>query len=364
MNSPEMTIGRFKIGDDAPCFVIAEVGHNHQGSIDTAIKLVDEAAASGAHAYKLQKRDNKTLYTKAMFDKPYENENSFGATYGEHREFLEFDAVQYREIKHYAESKGLVFFSTAFDFPSVDFLEKLDVPAYKIASGDVTNLPLLEVVARTGKPVIFSTGAAALEEVRCAYETVRKYNSKIAILHCTACYPVTQYREINLNVIPLYKREFPDAVIGYSGHDNGIVFPVAAYLLGARIVEKHFTMNRSMKGTDHKFSLEPIGMRKMTRDLERVRESLHQDGKIVYESEKSARVKMGKSIVLLHELPAGTCLTAAMLGFKSPGEGIAPLHMARVLGRKLKRSLPMDALLTWEDLEDVTEPKAVSSALR
>lgn len=353
-----LKIGSHIISEDSPCFVIAEVGHNHQGNMETAKKLADEAAAAGAHSYKLQKRSNRTLYTRAMYDKPYDNENSFGASYGDHREFLEFNREQYLEIKAYVESKGMVFFSTAFDFESVDFLEAIDVPAYKVASGDVTNLPLLEVIARTGKPVIFSTGAATLDEVRQAYETVRKHNNQIGILHCTACYPVSNYREINLNVIPLYKREFPDAIIGYSGHDNGIMFPVAAYLHGARIVEKHFTLNRSMKGTDHKFSLEPAGLRKMTRDLERLRESLHGDGKIVYGSERSARVKMGKSIVLKQALPAKTVLQPGHIVFKSPGEGIPPNRLKDVLGKSLRRALPEDTLLTWDDLEGASVPTA------
>lgn len=350
MNRPVIKLGKFEISEKSRCFVIAEVGHNHQGNMETAKKLADEAASAGVQSYKLQKRNNKRLYTREMYDKPYENENSFGATYGEHREFLEFNRDQYLEIKAYVEAKGMVFFSTAFDFESVEFLESIDVPAYKIASGDITNLPLLELTAQTKKPIIMSTGASTLEDVRLAYETVRKYNDKIVILQCTACYPVTNYREINLNAISLFQKEFPDVLVGYSGHDNGIMFAAAAYMTGARVVEKHFTLNRAMKGTDHKYSLEPVGMKKMVRDLDRLYDALHDDGKIIYPTERSAREKMGKSIVLSKDVPAGTVISRSNIGFKSPGSGISPNQLDKVLGLKTNKPLSEEHILKWEDL--------------
>ena len=159
-------IGTREIGDHTKCYVIAEIGHNHQGSLEKAREMFREAKLAGADAVKLQKRDNRGLYTKAAYDKPYDNENSFGATYGEHREFLEFGASQYRELQAYAKELGVDFFATAFDIASAEFLHDFDMPAYKLASGDLKSTPLLKFVAALGKPLIISTGGATIEDVQ------------------------------------------------------------------------------------------------------------------------------------------------------------------------------------------------------
>ena len=247
-----MRIGRHEIGDESKCYVIAEIGHNHQGNLDKARELFREAKLAGAHAVKLQKRDNRGLYTRAAYNKPYDNENSFGSTYGEHREFLEFGLKEYRELQTFAAELGVDFFATAFDLASADFLRDLDVPAYKIASGDLKSTPLLRHVASFGKPVVISTGGAVVDDVQRAYDTIMPINPQLAILQCTAGYPAA-FEELDLRVISAFRERFPGAVIGFSSHDNGIAMPVAAYMLGARIVEKHFTLNRASKGTDHAF---------------------------------------------------------------------------------------------------------------
>jgi N-acetylneuraminate synthase/sialic acid synthase len=342
-------IGAHEIGDHTTCYVIAEIGHNHQGSLDKARELFREAKLAGAHAVKLQKRDNKGLYTRAAFNRPYDNENSFGATYGEHREFLEFGASEYRELQKYAAELGIGFFATAFDTASANFLAELDVPAFKIASGDVKSLPLLKHVASFGKPMIVSTGGALLEDVRRAYDAIMPINPQLGILQCTAGYPAA-FDELDLKVIEQYRLEFPKAVIGFSGHDNGIAMPVAAYVLGARIVEKHFTLNRAMKGTDHAFSLEPVGLRKMVRDLERTHKALGDGTKKIYESEKAPIIKMGKSLVITRDLPAGHALTAADIVMKSPGGGIPPYDLEKVLGRVTLKPLYEDDFLAYEML--------------
>jgi N-acetylneuraminate synthase/sialic acid synthase len=252
-----ITIGQHEIGEQSKCYVIAEIGHNHQGSLDKARELFREAKLAGAHAVKLQKRDNRGLYTRAAYNKPYDNENSFGSTYGEHREFLEFGLQEYRELQAYAAELGVDFFSTAFDLASADFLHALNVPAYKIASGDLKSVPLLRHVASFGKPIVVSTGGALLDDVQRAYDTIMPINQQLAILQCTAGYPAA-FEELDLRVISTFRERFPGAVIGFSSHDNGIAMPLAAYILGARIVEKHFTLNRASKGTDHAFSLEPL----------------------------------------------------------------------------------------------------------
>src|SRR5688572_8617388 len=194
----QLIIGDRLISDDSDAYVIAEIGHNHQGSLKTAKELFQAAAECGVAAGKLQKRDNRGLYTREMYDKPYENENSYGATYGAHREALEFERAEYVELQAYCADLGLAFFATAFDFASADFLAELDVPAYKIASGDLTNTPLLRYVAEIGKPVIFSTGGGTFEDVRRAHDTLAEVNDQIAILQCTAGYPAA-WEELDLN---------------------------------------------------------------------------------------------------------------------------------------------------------------------
>src|SRR4026207_2017050 len=185
----ELTIDGQRIADDTDCYVIAEIGPNQQGDLDKARQLFLRAKECGVQAVKLQKRDNRALYTKAMYDRPYEHENSFGRTYGEHREVLEFGREEYLELQAYARQLGLTFFATAFDVPSADFLARLDVPAYKIASGDIRNLPLLRHVARLQKPMIISTGGATLEEIELACDAILPLNSKLCVLQCPATYP-------------------------------------------------------------------------------------------------------------------------------------------------------------------------------
>jgi sialic acid synthase len=348
------TIGAHEIGDHTGCYVIAEIGHNHQGSLEKARELFRAAKEAGAHAVKLQKRDNKGLYTRAAYNKPYDNENSFGSTYGEHREFLEFGLREYKALQEYAAELRVDFFSTAFDLASADFLKGLDVPAYKIASGDLKSGPLLKHVASFGKPMVISTGGALLDDVRRAYDTIMPINPQLAILQCTAGYPAA-FEELDLGVISTYRREFPGAVIGFSSHDNGIAMPLAAYTLGARIVEKHFTLNRAMKGTDHAFSLEPVGLRKMVRDLERTHAAMGNGQKKIYESEKAPIVKMGKSLVVARDLPSGHVLTAADIVMKSPGGGIPPYELDSVLGRTTLRPLHEDDFLS---LDVLSKPNA------
>ena len=342
-------IGSHEIGDHAKCYIIAEIGHNHQGSVEKARELFREAKLAGAHAVKLQKRDNRGLYTRAAYNKPYDNENSFGSTYGEHREFLEFGRKEYTELQAYAAEIGVDFFSTAFDLASADFLRRLDVPAYKIASGDLKSTPLLKHVAAFGKPVIISTGGAVFEDVQRAYDTIMPINQQLAILQCTAGYPAA-FEELDLRVISTYRDRFPGAVIGFSSHDNGIAMPLAAYILGSRIVEKHFTLNRASKGTDHAFSLEPVGLRKMVRDLERTHKALGNGLKKIYESEKAPIMKMGKSLVVARDLPSGHVLAPADIVMKSPGGGIPPYELNKVLGRVTLRPLVEDDFLTFEVL--------------
>jgi sialic acid synthase len=342
-----LTIDGQAIQDDGECYVIAEVGHNHQGSVQKCRELFRVAKECGADAVKLQKRDNRSLYTRAMFDKPYDNENSFGATYGEHREALEFGRDEYRELQQYCRELGIGFFATAFDIPSADFLAELDMPAYKIASGDLKTLPLLTHVARIGKPIIVSTGGATLADIERAYDAIAPINPQVAFLQCTAAYPASA-EELNLRVITTLRERFPDSVIGLSDHENGIAMAVAAYVLGARIVEKHFTLNHTDKGTDHAFSLEPIGMRKLVRDLRRTRAALGDGVKRPLPSERQPLLKMGKKLVASRKLCVGQVLGPEDVVMKSPGDGLSPGHLPEVIGRTLLAPLEPDDDIRFE----------------
>lgn len=346
----QLTIADDIISESSDCYVIAEIGHNHQGDLEKAKNLFRDAKECGAHAVKLQKRDNRSLYTAAMYNKPYENENSFGNTYGEHREFLEFGKHEYQELKHYAQALDITFFSTAFDIPSADFLAELEMPAYKIASGDLKNIPLIKHVAQFQKPIIISTGGGSLEDIQRVYDAIMPLNPQLAFLQCTACYPA-QAEEMNLRVISTLREHFPDVVVGLSDHYNGIAMTVAAYVLGARIIEKHFTLNHTAKGTDHALSLEPIGMRKMVRDLQRTRLALGDGIKQVYPTEKSAVLKMGKSLVAATDLPSGHRLTYADIAMKSPGDGIPPFELDHIVGSVLRKPLAADTVISPEHLD-------------
>ncbi|HEX2042304.1 MAG TPA: N-acetylneuraminate synthase family protein [Acidimicrobiales bacterium] len=346
----DLIIDGTRIADDTDCWVIAEIGHNHQGSVEKCKALFDAAKEAGASAVKLQKRENRSLYTREAFDRPYDHENSFGATYGEHREALEFGWDEYHELKQYAKELDITFFATAFDVPSVDFLAELDVPAIKIASGDLKSLYLLEYAARLGKPLIVSTGVATIDDVQRAYDTIMPINPQFCLLQCTAAYP-PEFDQLDLRVIETFRQRFPDVVIGFSSHDNGIAMAMVAYTLGARVVEKHFTLNRALKGTDHAFSLEPVGMRKLVRDLRRARVAMGTGEKRVHPSEVSAGVKMGKKIVARHDLLAGQVLELKDVAMKSPGDGLSPDHLSDVLGRTVQQPLFADDAVTYDVLD-------------
>ncbi len=327
-------IAGLDITDDSLPFIIAEVGHNHQGRLEQALELIRAASIAGASAVKFQKRDNRSMFTPAMYNEPYNSENSFGDSYGLHRDALEFGLDEYKACIAEAQKMNITFFATAFDFQSADFLESLNMPLYKIASGDLTNLPLLEYVAGFKKPMIISTGGSNFEMIDVAVKTIRRTHNNFAILQCTASYPA-DFKQLNLRVIERLRERYPENVIGFSGHDNGIAMSTAAFTLGARIIEKHFTLNRALKGTDHAFSLEPQGLGKLVRDLRRTSDALGDGNKVVYENELAPMRKMRKMIVANRFMSAGTRITREDLEFRSPGDGLGPDKLDLVLGKTL-----------------------------
>ena len=346
--SREFRVGKDIITDGPQSYVIAEIGNNHQGDLNICKKMFLSAKQCGVNAVKLQKRTNKVLYTKKLYNSPYDNENSFGATYGEHREFLEFDADEYQELLKYAEELGLAFLCTAFDIPSVIFLEDIGIHGYKIASGDLKNTPLIEYIAKTGKPVILSTGGGTLEDVQRAYDRIRPWNRNFCILQCTACYPV-EPEDMNLKVIKTFLETFPDVLIGLSDHQNGISMALVAYMLGARIFEKHFTLNHSWRGSDHSFSLEPVGMTKLCRDLKRATYAIGDGVKRPIPGEVKPLIKMGKQLVASRDIPPGHVMTAKDIAVKSPTDvGLPPYNLENVIGSIARVSLNEDDPITWD----------------
>lgn len=342
-------IGNRYVGGDNPTLVIAEAGINHQGEIKYAKQLIDIASFAGADAVKFQKRTVDRILTKEGLEMPYENPNSFGKTYGEHKRALELSAETYRELKIYAEEKELIFLASVWDEESADFIDDISTAAFKLPSADLTNLPLLEHVAKKGKPVILSAGMADLEEVRLGFNTVAKFNNEIALLQCTSTYPV-KFEEINLNVMKTFENEF-DCVVGYSGHERGIAIAPVAVALGAKIVERHFTTDRTMKGGDHAASLEVQGLQRMIRDIRHVEVAMGDGQKRMYESEIKVREKLAKSIVTATSLEQGTILTRDMLTTKGPGTGIPPSRLAEAIGKKIKCDLGGDVVIREEHIE-------------
>ncbi len=345
----DLKLGTKTVGSAYPTFIIAEIGINHQGDVEIAKKLITKAKECGADAVKFQKRTISRILTKEGLEMPYDNRNSFGKTYGEHKYALELSKDDYRTLLAFSQNLNVEFSASGWDEESIDFLDELGVAFFKMASADLTNFPLLEHAAKKGKSMILSTGMATMEIVKAAVELVSKFNSQIGILQCTSTYPA-QFSEINLNVIHTYKKEFPDAIIGYSGHEHGIAIPVAAVALGARIVERHFTLDRTLKGGDHAASLEPQGFAKMVRDIHHVENAMGIFDKEVQDSELPVFKKLAKSIVSNVDIEVGVPITREMLTTKGPGTGINPMKMASVIGKTVKASIPMDSVIKEEDI--------------
>jgi N-acetylneuraminate synthase/sialic acid synthase len=364
MSDRRLTIDGFELHDGSDCYVIAEIGHNHQGDVEKAKQLIHAAAECGCNAVKFQKRSNRTLYTREFYEQPYDNEFSFGRTYGEHREALELGHGAYRELQAYARDQGIALFATAFDLESADFLAELDVPAFKLASGDLKNTPLQRHIASFGKPMFLSTGGGTIEDVERAVDTIAPINPQLCVLQCTAAYPAAA-EDLNLNVIATLRERFPELVIGLSDHQNGIAMALVAYMLGARVIEKHFTLDHALKGTDHAFSLMPDGMRRLVRDLRRVPAALGDGVKHPLAVERKPLEKMGKKLVAARELELGHVLTAEDIAIKSPADGgLPPYELDRLVGRRLRRPVAFEDFLTFDDVEPLPEHSEASAATR
>jgi sialic acid synthase SpsE len=345
----KIKIGNRFVGEGEPCYIVAEVGLNHNGELEIAKKLIDVAAKAEVDAVKFQRRNIDKLLTKEMINKPYSSPNSFGNTYGEHRRNLELSDDDWYQLAEYSEKLGLAFLASAWDIDSADFLEKLGVPAYKIASADVTNLPLLEHIAKKKKPVILSTGMSTIDEIDEAVETIEEYTNGLIILHCISAYPFDdQYA--NLNVIKTLKERYMYP-IGYSGHEkSGHVITLGAVALGACLVERHFTLDRTMRGPDHAASLEPYGLSTLVESIRKQEKALGNPKKQILDIELPVREKLAKSIVAAKDIKNRQMIKRDDLTVKSPGTGLKPKYIEKLIGKIAKQDIPEDTIVPKEAL--------------
>jgi N-acetylneuraminate synthase len=273
-------LGKYKVGDGSPCYVIAEIGINHNGDLALAKKLISVAVASGCAAVKFQKRTVNVVYTPEELAKP--RESPFGETNGDLKRGLEFDEEQYREIDRYCREVDMIWFASCWDEASVDVIDRFDVPCYKIASASLTDDALLRHTRAKGRPIILSTGMSTLEQIDQAVEVLGKRD--LVLMHTTSTYPA-YYEELNLKVIPALRQRY-GVPIGYSGHETGLPSSVAAVALGACAVERHITLDRAMWGSDHAASLEPNGINRLVRDIRLIESAMGDSAKRVLDREK------------------------------------------------------------------------------
>lgn len=340
-------LGDRTVGDGQPTFVIAEIGQNHNGEVELAKKLIDMAVRCGADAVKFQKRDIPSELTRVAYDRVYDSPNSFGHTYGEHRIALELDEEQHVELKEYALAQGIPYFCTPCDVPSVEMMERIGVPYYKVASRDLTNIPTLEAMAKTGKPVIISTGMASLDDIDEALKALGDGPETVFILQCISQYPA-EMENVNLAAMATLRERY-GKITGFSDHTPGIIAGVAASVMGAAIVEKHITLSRAMKGSDQAGSLEEPGLKKMIEYI-RLAEKARGDGvKEVNPATKAAKDKLARSLTSAVDIAEGTVLTEEHLTLKSPGTGLKWVEKDQLLGKTAKRDIPVDVTLSTED---------------
>ena len=339
-----LKIGSIEIGPGCPCLIVAEIGVNFNGDVDLATRMIRVAAQCGAGAVKFQRRNIDAILTRAAQEAPYLNERSFGATYGAHRRALEFPDAAWPMLRTVANVSGVLLFATPYDPDSAKFLGRLGVPCVKVASCDVTNPPLLEAVGALGVPVIMSTGMSTEEEIDRAVRTIWRYTQELVLMNCVSTYP-SEAKDLNLRyMLKLAKRY--RCIVGHSGHERGIQTTLAAVTLGAAVVERHLTLDRSSRGPDHAASLEPNGLTRLVRDIRRIEEALIERPKVVLPSERAIRDRLAKSVVAARLIRRGELVERAALGFKGPGTGLPPYRSENLVGRTALQDIVPDTLIS------------------
>ena len=342
-------------------YIIGEIGQNHNGSVDIA-KLIVELISRPVkeeyfgidlrpmNAVKMTKRDLAHELSDSQMSRVYDSPNSFGRTYGEHRAYLELSDEQHFEVYKYAKEKGLDFVETLCA-PSCLSMMKYFTPDYlKVASRDLTNIPLLEALAETKIPMILSTGMAGKKELDEALDVITKYHNEISILHCVSQYP-TNPNNLNLNTIKYLKNNYPQYKIGFSDHTIGISAPIAAIAMGAEIIEKHVTIDRRMKGTDQAGSLGPDGVNRMIRDIRITEMSMGKEELFIEPEVKNSKIKLERSIATNRDLKVGDIITENDIHLLSPGDGFKWSERQTVIGKKVKIEIPRNEIIYPQNLE-------------
>lgn len=341
-------VGARRIGPGEPTFIIAEAGVNHNGDVEVALELVAAAAEAGADAVKFQTFKTDQLVTRNLEKAPYQARTTGDGSQYEMIRRLELDEQAHQRIHDACERLGITFMSTPFYEGGVDLLLRLGVPALKVDSGNLTNLPLLRHMAATGSPVILSTGMSTLGEVEEAVMLFREYGTPHCLLHCTSNYPA-RLEDVHLRAMETMRRAF-NCPVGYSDHTVGIGVSVAAVALGADVIEKHFTLDRNAEGPDHKASLSVDELGQMVREIRSVERALGGTEKRVNDDERSTVHALRRSIVAGCPIARGTVITREMLAIKRPGDGIQPKYVELIVGRAARRDLKEDQLLSWDDV--------------
>ena len=325
-------------------YIIAEAGVNHNGSFVLACKLVDAAKEAGVDCIKFQTFKSENLVSRSAKKAEYQKRTTGDSSQQDMLKKLELSFDDFIKLKDYCKKSGITFLSTPFDFDSIDFLNSIDIPFWKIPSGEVINLPYLVKLAKTGKPVVMSTGMCNMEEIQTAIEILSSNGTKdIKLLHCNTEYP-TPFEDVNLKAMQTMRDAF-HLEVGYSDHTKGIEVPIAAVALGATIVEKHFTLDRNMEGPDHKASLEPDELAAMVSAIRNIEKSLGDGIKTPSSSEKKNIAVARKSIVAKTKIKAGDIFSEENITVKRPGTGISPMKWFEVLGAKAARDFDEDELI-------------------
>lgn len=336
------------LGAGQPTLIVAEIGQNHNGSLSAAEQLVDAAAWAGADAVKFVKRDLDCELASEAWAQPYHSPHAFGATYGEHRQALELSPADHAALAQRARRHGLLYFATACDVPSLDLLDSLGVGLIKIASRDLSNAPLLADAASRGKPVLLSTGMSGLAEIDRAVGILRKARTRYVLLQCTSLYP-TPYEEAHLRSMRTLAERYR-VPVGLSDHTPGTLLPPVAAAMGAAVIEKHLTLDRQQRGTDHACSVEPHELAELVRNVRRVEAALGRPDKPVPADVAQVRAKLGRSLVSRAPLAAGDVVQEHHLTLKCPGDGLSWEDRDRVLGRRVGRDLEANHKLSLSDL--------------
>jgi len=345
----DVVIGKDHIGPGNPCYIIAEIGVNHNGKLEFAKKLIDEAVNCGVTAVKFQKRSLEDLYRKEALENPNIESQGFEILLSELKE-VELSNQDYEEIVRYCKTKEITFLCTPWDVTSLDFLESLNTPAYKIASGDMTNFFLIDNVARKKKPLIISTGMSTFEEVEKTVNFVKKYNIPFILLHCNSTYP-SPIESLNLDLIPVYREKF-NVPIGFSGHESGIIGTLTAAIMKAVVIERHITLDKNMKGLDHSSSLEPLEFKNLVNLIRQSEKAVGKPIKKITRAEVLQREVVSKSIICSSDIQIGEAFSSENLEVKGPERGLSAQYYFDILDKNSSRIIKKGEYLQQEDLEN------------